>query len=538
VRTVGATETEREVLDQLRRAAMPTALTLPISIRQRVVLLLYGDRDGEEFDLGAVMELVRFASRVIESFEQLIIRKKRVGYHAEDDERPAGRGALKQAALSVAETAGRARPTRDERKDSGAWAAGPGKRASHPLRDVDSWASVTPDQPPGAVVLPPSETRETLVMVRAEAPPIAGGEAAVVASHVPDAPPTRVLGVPRSAPPPPSSFDLDLTGPELAVAELAVTELVAKAKASEDDEPDIDVDEGDEDEEEEDDDDIEVEIGEGEDDDDFDDLEDVDPPRFVPPERKPGTYKLRGGPIDVVRAADARGLGDRPARRASHDPRREDDDEISQEEIVRLRASLRPPPRGLDAETRSVIVDMGEQVHAQVEDLLAASSPATRDALIHGLLYMGEAALPALVQAFPGKLEVDRDTRPVPAGREVSVVARALVAFGERAVPYVAGLLSSGHPDVRYYAALVASELVHPDLMEAVAERIHDPDPDVRRLACALLPRFAGYRGFDEIRVVTRRTARLHDTDQHDGDGQKQQEVDESAQRVRADDAD
>src|SRR5690606_20458021 len=94
-------------------------------------------------------------------------------------------------------------------------------------------------------------------------------------------------------------------------------------------------------------------------------------------------------------------------------------------------------------------------------------------------------------------------------GRDVSVVARALVAFGERAVPYVAGLLSSGHADVRYYAALVASELVHPDLMEAVAERIHDPDPDVRHLACALLPRFAGYRGFDEIRVVIRRTARL-----------------------------
>lgn len=548
VRQLGTNDIEREVLTALRRPAAPTALTLPISIRQRVVLLLYGDRNGEDFELGAVMELVRFASRVIEAFEQLIIRKKRVGYHAEADERPSGRGALKQAARSVAETAGRARPSADQRRDSGAWAAGPGKRASQPPADVDSWASVTPDQPRSAVVLPPSETRETVQMVRVQEE---RAPAPVASPHAPDAPPTRVLGVPRSAPPPPSSFDLDLTGPDLAVAELAVTELVRKARedepqltagaADEDEEDDYeDDDQGDEeqdedhagddesdedhdaedgadddDDDDDDDVDIEVEIGEGDDDDDLGDLDDLDhvepPPRFVPPERKAGTYKLRGGPIDVVRGG---GLADRSARRGSHDPRREDgDDGVAEEEIVRLRASLRPPPRGLDAETRSVIVDMGEQVHAQVEDLLAASSPATRDALIHGLLYMGEAALPALVQAFPGKLEVNRDTRPVPAGRDVSVVARALIAFGERAVPYVAGLLSSGHPDVRYYAALVASELVHPDLMEAVAERIHDPDPDVRRLACALLPRFAGYRGFDEIRVVTRRTARLRGKD-------------------------
>ena len=546
VRRVGKTDTERAVLAALRRPGMPAALTLPISIRQRVVLLLYGDRGGEDFELGAVMELVRFASRVIESFEQLIIRKKRVGYHAGPEERRSG--ALKQAARSVAETAGRARPTRDQRRDSGAW--GPGKRSSQPSPDVDSWASVTPDQPPGAVVLPPSETRETLQMVRAvvEKPIVA------VSPHPHDAPPTRVLGVPRSAPPPPPSLDLDLAGPELAVAELAVTELVRKAREDrpalggaadgdleddedlegeeqddedhaddhddsddeeqgdgdrdeDDDEDDLDED-GDADLDEDDDGvDVEVEIGEGDDDEDYDDLEDLEPPRFAPPERKAGTYKLRGGPIDVVRMSEGRD-------RARRDPRREEgDDGIAEEEIVRLRASLRPPPRGLDAETRSVIVDMGDQVSAQVEDLLRASSPATRDALIHGLLYMGEAALPALVQAFPGKLEVDRETRPVPAGRDVSVVARALIAFGERAVPYVAGLLSSGHSDVRYYAALVASELVHPDLMEAVAARIHDPDPDVRRLACALLPRLAGYRGFDEIRATTRRTARLRGKD-------------------------
>ena len=101
----------------------------------------------------------------------------------------------------------------------------------------------------------------------------------------------------------------------------------------------------------------------------------------------------------------------------------------------------------------------------------------------------------------------------LPAGRDLSPVARALVAFGERAASYTASLLGSAHPDVRFYAILIAAELVHPDLTDAVAERIHDEDEGVRRLAVQLLPRFASFRGFDEVRTVVRRTARLRGKD-------------------------
>ncbi|MBZ0115756.1 MAG: HEAT repeat domain-containing protein, partial [Sandaracinaceae bacterium] len=218
------------------------------------------------------------------------------------------------------------------------------------------------------------------------------------------------------------------------------------------------------------------------------------PPSLASPRQKPaGTYRLRGGAVDIVAEGDRHLHGEGPLRA----------------EVVHIPASR--PARDQDAETRSVIVDMGEQVHAQVEDLLHAQDDRQRDELISGLRAFGEAALPVLVQAFPGPLSFERhqSRRRLPAGRDVSPIARALVAFGERAVPYVASLLTSASSDTRYYASLVAAELVHPGLLEVVAERIHDEDDDTRKIACLLLPRFRGMSGFDEILAVIRRTARL-----------------------------
>jgi len=221
--------------------------------------------------------------------------------------------------------------------------------------------------------------------------------------------------------------------------------------------------------------------------------------------------------VDVIRRARR---SDRPKAREPRDPRREDDDNDPRPEVVRVPDSIKsePPPRsrppGLDAETRSVIVDMGEQVHAQVDDLLAAKNPDKQDELIQGILAIGEAALPVLAQAFPGPLSWTREEGGrVPRAGELSPIARAIVAFGPRAASYVAGLLSSGHPDVRLYAAIVASDMVSEGLMDAVAERVHDDDAGVRRIAVQLLPRFGGFRGFEEIRTVMRRAARIRGKD-------------------------
>ncbi len=313
-------------------------------------------------------------------------------------------------------------------------------------------------------------------------------------------------GNPRSAPPPPKAAELDLSLLELSDDEDDVPELLL----ADDDEPVIEIDESGAD--------AKGEAKEGS------DGEAAAPAPHRPasdrPPRPGGAYIVHESPVDVIGPVRR---SDRPGKKRSEPPRdarREEETPAAPGvEVVRVpdRIKSERPARltpGLDADTRSVIVDMGEQVHAQIDDLLKTTDLAKQDELIRGILSIGEAALPVLAQAFPGPVRWRREQGGrVPRAADLSPVARALVAFGTRAASYVAALLSSGHPDVRLYAVIVASDMVSPELMDAVADRVHDDDPGVRRIAVQLLPRFTGFRGFDEIRTVLRRTARIRGRD-------------------------
>jgi hypothetical protein len=139
-----------------------------------------------------------------------------------------------------------------------------------------------------------------------------------------------------------------------------------------------------------------------------------------------------------------------------------------------------PPPTAPDGPLPSVIVDVGDDV----EQLVAALREAGPDdeMLILPVLAVGEAALPALAREFPGRLWFDRNEphARIPAGRDVSPVARTFVAFGRRSVPYLIPLLDGEAPDTRYYATVLASEFVHPDLVQPIGRRLFDSDPGVR----------------------------------------------------------
>jgi len=181
------------------------------------------------------------------------------------------------------------------------------------------------------------------------------------------------------------------------------------------------------------------------------------------------------------------------------DPRRDNDGSAMSHDVVSLRPgapSSAPPnidsepvgqrwnpapaPLADEGSLPSVIVNFG----GEVEGLVAAlrdGSPED-DLLIPPLMALGEAALPALAREFPGKLWFDRNEphANIPAGRDVSPVARAFVAFGDHSVPYLIPLLDDEDPDIRYYASVVASEFVHPDLVQPVGRRLFDADPGVR----------------------------------------------------------
>jgi len=139
-----------------------------------------------------------------------------------------------------------------------------------------------------------------------------------------------------------------------------------------------------------------------------------------------------------------------------------------------------PLPTTSEGALPSVIIDVGDDVEQLIEALSVAGPE--DEMVIPPLLAVGEGALPALAREFPGRLWFDRNEphARIPPGRDVSPVARALVAFGQRSVPYLIPLLDHADPDVRYYATLLASEFVDPNLVQPIGRRRYDADPGVR----------------------------------------------------------
>lgn len=233
-----------------------------------------------------------------------------------------------------------------------------------------------------------------------------------------------------------------------------------------------------------------------------------------------GSYRMRGGVEEVVFSSRRK---EQPRR---DDPRREDGGSAPAEEVVRLegitpvasRATLAPssspPPRPSLApgqELPSVIVEMDESVEALVGDLRDVG-PEDEANAVTAVVALGEVALPVLVRDFPGPLWFDRHRphRRLPRGRDVSAVARAIVAFGDRAVPYVGSLLDRDDVEIRFYATLLASELPHRDLVAPLGRRVFDDDGKVAALALDVLSLVRSYEDeMAEVLLLLRATARV-----------------------------
>lgn len=236
------------------------------------------------------------------------------------------------------------------------------------------------------------------------------------------------------------------------------------------------------------------------------------PPR--PPEvlgrplpRRASSRPAVSQPLKKSSASPRQSSGWRPASAPSQhgrhsvpaDPRRDNDGSAVTHDVVSLGASTpvsappsvdetiptrrwspAPPPGGDSDSLPSIIVDVGDEIEFLISDLRNATPEDER--LILPLLGAGEAALPALAREFPGHLWFDRHQphTKIPAGRNVSAIARAFVAFGQRSVAYLIPLLDHDDPDVRYYATILASEFVHPDLVQPVGRRLFDTDAGVR----------------------------------------------------------
>lgn len=244
----------------------------------------------------------------------------------------------------------------------------------------------------------------------------------------------------------------------------------------------------------------------------------IDPPSprtLSQPPAGTGSYAVRDTQTEAVepRLARAARATERtqtsPARTGGagrtgrSDPRR-DDGAATQAEVVSIsaavRESLRPPRAEQDAPVDAIVLDMGGEAERLVDELCRCG-PDEEGPQVAGLKRIGDAALAELERRFPGPLWFDRHkprTR-LPAGRDISAIARALYEFEERALPHIAALLAAPQTDVRLCAAMLAADRVGTELLWPMYQRLFDADGQVRLTAIESLPLFRNVTGFDEV---------------------------------------
>lgn len=559
----GGTRADVQLAGALGRDKAQPCVVAPVVIRQRVVLLFYGDRGGEDFGISDVPEFVAFMPRISEAFQRLILRRK-LGKAAPEAEAEDQKGTIAKRWQGgrrnwVAEVSHTPRARAPKRRTQAMDLLGVPRTAPPPPSPVANAAGsqsvpaqarpgvddTTPEDPEPAYLGVPEPIADPAGPVEAfVAPPLDtssgstlldGAEAAlddpmlITGEH--DAP---VFDEPEEGPPPAalSAPVADVTEVEEPVpAEkllrksggVAVSRAVtvvdserARATARALAEA--------------------VVMGTV--------IPVPDEPLRGSPSVRPaiGVYSMKGTTDVVARSrssrpppprepeasrtespnsddAERRRVRSMPASasrgvEAVHD---EDDDEPELTVTAATAPTSTPGPSSgrmsVDPGMPSVILDLGDGVETAMQQLLNAGP---EDVFaVKAALRAGEGVLPALVREFPGPLWFDRNAphQRLPRGRDISAVSRAMVAFGEVAVPYVAALLDREDHDVRFYATLLSAELLHRDLVGPLGRRVFDVDSGTRALALDVLrplrrfPREFG-RVIDRVRASARIPAR------------------------------
>jgi hypothetical protein len=434
----------------LERRPGPQVLMLPIRVRGRPVLILYGDHGPSDVTLAAVGDVISFAPLVAAALERVIVQKKR-GVRTERA------GVL---------------PTRELPKPRKSSIPSPEERA-------EALVSLLSASPPrsSSSESPPSKSST----MPAPSPPQAT-ESVLPASR-PIAPARDLKEKPDRTSAPPRSIAEALARPVISVGRavepegqraLASPTLAASAerKASI---PPSQVDAG------------------------WEELatKPSDPPVLPEPRTNPG-IGWRGVAPQLLQREDSpdisvEALSDSEdaeaallsAERFSQVPTPPGGVPLAS--VSRTAAhSARPlPPRGESAELAlpTVIVDAGRDLRALLDDLIHGDASAG-DRLVEA----GGAAVPVLVAAFPGPIEAPSSRRgsagEAPAS-ECGPVLRTLARIGQKSIPFLVVRTNDADPRVRSFATRLLGELPSLESALAIARRFYDGDIEVRRSALA-----------------------------------------------------
>jgi hypothetical protein len=444
---LNGTDEERAAVALLGRPPGRPALVAPIVLRGRAVLLVHADRDGEGLSLEDGVCVSAVAGAVKDALQRIILQNKtltrgsvRPPSGSDSGSAPAGGDSDGMVTASSPTSESAAPPAPEPAGDVGGESSEDDPHAQAQSFELAPDSAPPPEAELTAVDLEsvsrappgrrPSEPHDAVIF------PGEPGDGSQPVSEPPsrEPPRARLPGVPRAAPPPPSRRESGAppasAGSYRYVAAGGVT--AEKVRHSR------------------------------------------ERPATRPPPQRPTHPPQRVAPQQPQVSTQAPVLEAPPARASTK------------------RLSLVTP----ELHQPSVIIDMGEQVNFLVQALMVAPKN-EEPPQVAELLRLGESALPVLIQMFPGPLWVDAAALragKLPRGRDVSGVARALCAFGAKAAPYLAGKLASSDDEVAFYALLVAGEIVHPDLLDAVARRALGADGSggaLRRAALQVLRRYA-----------------------------------------------
>lgn len=131
-------------------------------------------------------------------------------------------------------------------------------------------------------------------------------------------------------------------------------------------------------------------------------------------------------------------------------------------------------------ELPSIVVDVDLEHRDLVARICAGADAETELELVR----LGAAAMPALMEVFPGPLSIEvRDNAPVPKASECGPVLRVVAKQRRVALPFVLPYCDDGHLERRLYATLMLTELSYLETSDVLVRRIVDEDSRVRRVA-------------------------------------------------------
>jgi hypothetical protein len=474
-----------KMLQGLNRKRPRNALVVPISLKERLIGLLYGDAGPRIIRGTKLVELLVFVSRISSAFEQLILKKK-----AEASKAPAR--APIQMAEAAAKKAGAAQPSSQFEEPPVILE----KKPKLEVIELPSPPIPEPPEPPPPLMETPSEEPPERPKVEVEveskvATPIARIELepAMVKEPALEPPPEPALEPPPEPAPQPvedepvvvddSFLEAGQILPAVAATELGIP-------AAEDPPVEEELQPGEER--------VKFEDLTGADDgtisvvDDGTEVVVVDEETAFVPEQETTP------PVPVITPLEL-----------EEEPLELEEEPLELDEAPLDTTPLDRPPTPAPSRPPSELPPDPEHLESLAVDLAAGEPEKTSLARV-SLLALGAEAVPFIVKYFPGKLVFDINSAEgtIPPLSEHSELLRCLVDLGEEACFGVANRLEDPDSTVRHYAVLFCREVYCSRIVPRLAKRLYDRDARIRLSAIEALQTYRKTTSFDSMLVDLR----------------------------------